>query len=382
MKFCLSIDKKHYRVSFSLEGKRKTFYLGTDNEAVALSIQHRMEVDWDRGCFDVSFASYKADFARLEKAVQYQETRKTNLLEKLSDTLLLELWDKWVTDLELPDFTKNNHYHCIRQMIKKVNPIWNEVDWYKESTLSGSTWNIRRRLIVSCVKWALEEELVKGKNNWARLKARKHTRTQANPLSKQEILLVIETFASDQFCHPSSPVKHSYYLPFLKFLFLTAVRPGEATALQWKHIDFELSIIEISQATSRNLAKSAHTTSKIIKETKTGEIRYLPINNTLREVLEAHRPLHYAKDDLVFKGARGGAVLDYRAFREVWEKVLAGLGMEYRNPYQTRHSALSQIAMKHGLVAASKIAGHKSIEMVSRHYVKFVGELGDVMPEL
>jgi integrase len=381
MKFTLSIDKNAYRVSFVLEGKRKVMYLGTSDEEVARQIQSRMTNDWERGEFDISLASYKVGFKLLDKAIQYQEIRKISLLEKLTDIKLLYVWDKWVEELDLPDATRNNHYHCIRQMIKKVNPIWNEVDWYKESTLSASTWNIRRRAINSCIKWGLEEDLIKGKNPWSKLRARKTDRANVNPLNREEIKLVITAFSENTYCSEFSPVKHSYYAPFLKFLFLTAVRPGEATALQWKHIDFQNNVIEISQASSRNLAKSPTTTKRIIKDTKTGDIRYLPMNKTLRGVLEAHRPLNYSKDDLVFKGARGGSVLDYRAFREVWEKVLAGLGLEYRNPYQTRHSALSQIAMEHGLIAASKIAGHKSTEMVSRHYVKFVGELGQVMPD-
>jgi integrase len=381
MKFTLSIDKNAYRVSFILEGKRKVLYLGTSDEEMARQIQSRMSREWESGEFDISLASYKAGFKLLDKAIQYQKSRNTSLLEKLSDTKLLDLWDKWVDDLDLPTFTKNNHYHTIRQMIKKVDPIWDDTEWYKASTLSPSTWNTRRRTINSCIKWSLEEELIKGKNTWNKLRPRRNNRSIVNPLNKEEILKVIEAFREDTYCHEFSPVKHSYYAPFVTFMFLTAVRPGEATALQWKHIDFYNNMIEISQATSRDLSKSANTTKKIIKETKTGEIRYLPMNKTLRALLEAHRPLNYTKEDLVFKGARGGSVLDYRAFREVWEKVLAGLGLEYRNPYQTRHSALSQIAMEHGLIAASKIAGHKSTEMVSRHYVKFVGELGQVMPD-
>jgi integrase len=96
--------------------------------------------------------------------------------------------------------------------------------------------------------------------------------------------------------------------------------------------------------------------------------------------LAAHKPKDAKPDSLVFPGARGGGVLDTRAFRETWKKVLDGLGLPYRNPYQTRHTALSHIAQNHGLLAAAKVAGHKSLDMVSRHYARFAGDLKDVMP--
>jgi integrase len=132
----------------------------------------------------------------------------------------------------------------------------------------------------------------------------------------------------------------------------------------------------------KNLESSPYATRKVRKETKTGETRYLPLSSDLRELLLAHKTVDAKPDSLVFIGARGKGVLDIRAFRETWKKVLNGLGLEYRKPYQTRHTALSNIAQNHGLLAAAKVAGHKSLDMVSRHYARFTGDLEDVMPDL
>ncbi|MCL6434320.1 MAG: site-specific integrase [Leptolyngbyaceae cyanobacterium HOT.MB2.61] len=193
---------------------------------------------------------------------------------------------------------------------------------------------------------------------------------------------MIEAFQDNRFCSLNSPCKHSYYVPYLKFLFLIAARPGEAIALQWKHIDFENNLIQVSEAMGKNLESSPYATRKVRKETKTGETRYLPLSSDLRELLLAHKTVDAKPDSLVFIGARGKGVLDIRAFRETWKKVLNGLGLEYRKPYQTRHTALSNIAQNHGLLAAAKVAGHKSLDMVSRHYARFTGDLEDVMPDL
>lgn len=106
------------------------------------------------------------------------------------------------------------------------------------------------------------------------------------------------------------------------------------------------------------------------------------MNSALRKVLLNHKPKDSKPNSLVFPGARSKGILDIDSFREVWKQILTGLGIDYRKPYNTRHTALSHIAQDHGLLAAAKVAGHKSLDMVSRHYARFTGDLKDVMPEL
>jgi integrase len=50
--------------------------------------------------------------------------------------------------------------------------------------------------------------------------------------------------------------------------------------------------------------------------------------------------------------------------------------MEYRNPYQTRHAALTHAVMDPsiGVLGAAQILGHKTIRMVSQHYARFIGQ--------
>jgi integrase len=283
-----------------------------------------------------------------------------------------------VTAIGNRDFWPSDH--CCRVMIVKAgNPSWKDLDWFLASKLSGSTWNIRRRFIKSCTTWAQSEGLIEGKNPWLQLKARKSEKTGAKPLTVEETNLVIQAFEQNRFCSKNAPYKHSFYVPFLKFLFLSAARPGEAIALQWKHIDFNLGVIEIGEAMGRDLALSPYTTKKIRKDTKTGEIRHLPLTQALKEIMLFQRADSAKPTDLVFPGAKGG-IMDIRTFRLAWKKVLIGLELDYRPPYQTRHTSLSQIAQHHGLLAAAKVAGHKSLDMVSRHYAKFTGELDEVMP--
>lgn len=377
MKFNLGLDKENYRIDFTLDGKRKRFYPGTSDELTAKNLLRRMEFDWEQGQFDITLQSYK-----LKKRVQVSKVEPSSVKQvSKSNPKLLTLWDKWVQTLNLPLRTLNDHYHCCRVMISKANPAWDDITWFVQSDLSASTWNTRRRFIKACVTWALSEELIEGKNSWNGLKARRESKTGANPLTKEEAQLIIQAFEDNRFCALYSPCKHSYYVPYLKFLLLTAARPGEVIALQWKHIDFGNNLIEIASAMGKDLESSPYATRRVRKETKTGEVRYLPLSPALKELLLAHKPVDARPDSLVFTGSRGKGILDIRAFREAWKQVLNGLGLEYRKPYQTRHTALSHIAQNHGLLAAAKVAGHKSLDMVSRHYARFTGDLKNVMPE-
>lgn len=252
MKFNLRIDKDNYHIDFTLEGKRKRFYPGTSDELTAKNILRRMMFDWEQGQFDLSLDSYRLK-NRSQRPANLAITPSKSKQTKTSPKLLT-LWDKWVETLNLPASTRNNHYHCCRVMIIKADdPDWNDTSWFIRSRLSASTWNIRRRFIKSCVAWALSEGLIEGKNPWSTLKPRKESKTGANPLTVEEIQLVIRAFETNQFCSQHSPCKHSYYVPFLKFLLSTAMRPGEGVALQWKHIDFRNNLIEVSEAMGRDL---------------------------------------------------------------------------------------------------------------------------------
>jgi integrase len=62
-------------------------------------------------------------------------------------------------------------------------------------------------------------------------------------------------------------------------------------------------------------------------------------------------------------------VLNTASFRRtVWKPVLAGLKIEYRKPYQTRHTFIT-LALEHGLDAkdVARLVGN-SAEVIYRHY--------------
>jgi integrase len=98
------------------------------------------------------------------------------------------------------------------------------------------------------------------------------------------------------------------------------------------------------------------------------------MNELLHDILHDHKPNNANSTDWVFKGHQGDYI-STASFRDTWKLVLTGLGIEYRYPYQMKHTCLSFVATQQGLLAASKLARHKNVTMVAKHYARFVDEV-------
>lgn len=378
MKFNLTTDKGNYRIDFTLEGKRKRFYPGTQDEVIAKQLVRQMAYEWDIGKFDFSLTTY-----RIRSKPQPQSQILSKRKEADPTQLLLTLWDKWVENLHLPPSTKNGHYHYVRQAIKKHNPKDSDVFWFIElrQVWSVSTWAGRKSYLKACIKSSIDEGLFAGKNPYQGLKPLKDTTPdRIKPFSPDEITRILKALDSNQFCHPSSGFNHSHYASFVRFLFITGCRLGEATGLTWNCIDFASRTIIIKQALGRDTATSPNKTRKVMKETKTGKSHHIPMNDDLSALLKGIQPSDCS--EFVFTGHRG-RYIDTASFRRrVWKPLLEKLGIEYRYPYQTRHTVLSAVTTSHGLLAAAKLAGHKNLDMVSRHYARYTDDLSEVLPSL
>lgn len=374
MRFNLTTDKDSCRVDFTLEGKRKRFYPGIKDETTAKQLIKQMTYEWESGQFDSTLQSYK---------LKNRAQPKPKAISKEKEENLLVLWDRWVKILHLPPTTKNGHYHYIRQSIKKHNPQASDALWFVElrQVWSASTWSGRKSYLKSCIDWAIEEGLFADKNPYKALKPlKKVTPDKIKPFSSEEIGEILNALDSNQFCHPSSRFNHSHYSSFVRFLFITASRLGEATGLTWECVDFDTRTITIKQALGKDTATSPNKTRKILKETKTGQVRHIPMNDALFALLKDIQTSR--QEGFVFKGHRG-QYIDLASFRRrVWKPLLEKLDIEYRYPYQTRHTTLSAVTSSHGLLAAAKLAGHKNLDMVSRHYARYTGDLVDVLPNL
>lgn len=153
----------------------------------------------------------------------------------------------------------------------------------------------------------------------------------------EEMNAIIEAFESSS--------RKQHLAPFIKFLFWTGCRTGEAIALKWRDIKWDNELIVFRRSYSHELG--------IFKGTKTGVIRYFPMpkNGQLWNLLKSlpEREL----DDVVFV-SKQGKIIRNPIVRRVWhgdrhcnqlgvipELIEQGKVSQYLKLYATRHTFIS-----------------------------------------
>jgi integrase len=214
--------------------------------------------------------------------------------------------------------------------------------------LSQDTTRRTLTQVSACCEWAIKAELIQinpfkgmAKDILPGKKAVRMGRGETiDPFSREERDAIIQAFAD----HPY----HKYYLPFVKFLFWTGCRFGEAIALQWKHISRDFKTITFEESVSTRL--------KIRKEPKNRKVRLFPCTPQLQALLREIKPEAVDPEKAVFPG-KGSELLDGAHFLKIWkgysrtgrktEGVVLKLIREsrvqrYRVPYNCRHTFISE----------------------------------------
>ena len=270
---------------------------------------------------------------------------------------LLEIWDAWVEDLNLPPQTKAGHYYYLRrQIVKAGNPSSADTAWFRGNALAPSSNNRRLWLLNKMSAWAVSEGLL-SYNPWLKIKPRKTTKEIVKPFSQEEAARIIAGFEQS---YPA-------WVPFAKFLFLSGCRMSEAIGLQWKHVDFQRQ--EICICESLPLLTNGDSYQRARKDTKTGSVRFLKINAELAKLLEQVKPASAKLDELVFQNPTRTNHIDSHNFRNRWIKVLEQAGIPYRRPHIIRHSFASH-AIEQGipLTGVAYLLGHSDTRMVATTY--------------
>jgi integrase len=270
---------------------------------------------------------------------------------------LLEIWDAWVADLDLPPQTKAGHYDCLRrQILKAGSPLSAATAWFTSNSLAASTHNCRLWLLTKMCNWAVTEGLISS-NPWLKVKSKRGKKEVIKPFSQSEATRIIAGFEE---LYPA-------WTPFAKFLFLSGCRMSEAIGLQWKHVDFGRG--EICICESLPLIAGGTGYERTRKDTKTGSVRLLKINAELAVLLEEIKPASAKPDELVFQNPTRTNHIDSHNFRNRWIKVLKKVGIPYRRPHVIRHSFASH-AIEQGipLTGVAYLLGHSDTRMVATTY--------------
>ncbi|WP_295617255.1 tyrosine-type recombinase/integrase [Chamaesiphon sp. GL140_3_metabinner_50] len=235
-------------------------------------------------------------------------------------------------------------------------------------------------LLAACGTWAVKSGLITA-NPFLGMAAdlkRPKTDRSIDPFSATERDAILLGFQ----LHP----RYSHYHSFVKFLFLTGCRTGEAISLQWKHIAPDLSSIAFTESYSSKL--------KIRKCTKTGKSRKFPANPDLRSHLATIKPKNAKPTDLVFNSPTGLPIDNSKFTNQIWKGckvgkktykgilpslIDSGAVAAYRCPYTTRHTFITMmLAAGLTIPQVANLVGN-SPEIVLKHYA---GNSVDLVPSI
>lgn len=334
-----------------------------------------IELDIMKGCFDPSLEKYKPQIVKSITLVPAKATTPTPTIAFLSDlTDKFQDWTKNIRNINIDHSV--DYYGVYRMLLRWVNiPLEGIAATMNMEKWSVSTYNRRLNMLSAFLTWLKDSGIitsnpllhVSSKRTKGQDKQLKKNERRI-PLQEKEIFDLLEAIRLDTYCHKCSPFKHSFYYPFLKFIFFTGVRNAEAVGLKVKHVNFSLNTIEISEAFART-NKGTHHAARISKDTKAGNTRYLPMTDELKELLliqvQGKNP-----DDFVFPSPKGLSIDDRMLQRRVIKPVLLQLKLGNRDLYVARH-CFGTRAVQQGmaLTDVAYLMGHTTIKTAINNYV-------------
>ena len=175
---------------------------------------------------------------------------------------------------------------------------------------------------------------------------------------------VIKPFTADEVKLILDNVQNFSYRVYLAIAFYTGMRSGEIIALKKEDINLDAGLIRVARSRSR----FGETTPKTRYS-----IREVPIIELLRPYLEEIINSH--DKEYLFITQYKEPYRDTHVFTlRYWKPLLKELGIEYRRPYNTRHTYATNMLYRNLVspVQLAQLLGHSSTQMVYDVYVKYV----------
>lgn len=250
-----------------------------------------------------------------------------------------------------------------RIVLDRLNPYFGEmpVSDIKPSTIKKWLYSIEdvgnksKRIYLGVLsgvfKEALEDEVI-TRNPVSLVRLPKIIKPRIVPFNADEVKLIMD-----------DAVNTNYRL-FLAFAFYTGMRSGEIIALKKSDIDLENMIIKVSRSRSHHGESSPKTRLST---------RDIPILDLLKPYVLELLSLH--DHEYLFITQYKQPYIDTHVFvHKHWRPSLKRLGIEYRRPYNARHTFATNMLYRNLVtpVQLSQILGHANTQMVFDVYVAYL----------
>lgn len=340
----IKVSNDRLQLVFSFEGRRHYYSMGLPD-----SPPHRRLAE-------LRAAKIEEDilFGRFTGLDQYRRQTAPPVVEE-NPIDLDGLWERFLEYKKTvcKQSTIGNQYRAFSRNLR--NCPYRDPGKMQRWALGNLTQDSSRRWFVAlsaCGDWAVKQRLIETNPFIAlKLPKGKSKKTEdVNPFTAEERDLIIEKFAANQY--------YKHYAPFVRFLFATGCRPSEAIGLSWPHIS-KTHITFCQGATINEFGQL-----RLEPGLKTQDKRKVPINDRVRDILD---PLDRGSKT-VFPSPKGGLINFHNFAQRAWPQILKDCDLEYRNPYQMRHTfATLALQADVPVVDLAKLMGN-SPEIIYRHY--------------
>ncbi len=381
-------DKNTYAVNlpvkiangvFGKNRKRIALYLNADRtEDMAAALQHLDKIQ------------NLIDAEDWQGIINYEESLKPKVIQgSFGKQSLKELWEEYVKARQGSweiSYIENDVKQATR-IINKCPKISlniegaNELFNYLMETTTPKQTKRYLKQFSACFTWAVRRKIIK-ENPFPDIiktiatKKKNEEEQDINPFTIEERDLIIEAFRLAKYERYKG--SHTKYADYIEFNFLTGARTSEALGLRWKHINFEKNQIVFQEG--KVMATNGGHGKGIQKNgLKTQPKRVFPMNSRIKNLLLKRR------ENLGFPSLENNVFEDinHASFRNsVYKKILQNLEIEYRTPYQTRHTFITIMANQSDLKLhqIAQICG-TSISVIEEHYLAKASGLQN-LPEI
>jgi len=304
--------KNIWYLDFTIEGKRIRKAVGTSKK------EAQQALDIAKG----KVLSGKFDIREFDPSITLQELADLYIPYAKANK---KSWERDLTSLRslLPVFGE--------KMLKDITPF--DVEKYKldrKERVTPATVNRELALIKHMFNLAIKWK--RAFNNPVKeVKLFKENNKRRRFLTQEEIDKLIGC------CQPQLK-------PLVITALTTGMRKSEILNLKWQDVDFGTNLITI-------------------KDSKGGESRQIPINDTLREILFEIKK--ESQHEHVFLNIHGEP---YKDFRTAFKKAKNGAALKDFTFHDLRHTFASHLVMANvNLKTVQELLGHKSMQMTMRY---------------
>lgn len=322
-------DKGAVRLRFSVKGKRYCIYTGgnwedADDRKRAEVIAAQIEGDLKTGNFDPSLKKYGGGLRETQKRLDQAQEEMKQLRARAARETLSHLWPLYrnfkartlaASSIAL-DYDRRVGGILPKLPTLSLSHAPEIRDWILANTTPGQARRILTQ-INACCDWARSSGLIEV-NPFAGYAQQIHIpreEAEISPFTLEERDRIIQAFEGNR------------HQALVKFLFFVGCRPSEALALEWSDLRGR-----------RMTFRRVWVLGKEGERLKTQKKRVVLLSTTAAEILEGIEN----DSDLIFPSEKGKHIDWHNFTTRDWRSALEKCpDIEYRKPYQTRHTFIT-----------------------------------------